>query len=134
MCSSDLVEAQWLMLQQEKPEDFVIATGEQHTVREFVVAAARELDIRISWKGKGAKERGYDQEGRCIVAVDPNYFRPTEVDSLLGDAAKARRKLGWKPRIRFAELVAEMVRADLEEAEYEQFALRHRHGVAPSRS
>src|SRR5882672_10318633 len=117
------------MLQQAKPEDLVIATGEQHTVREFVVVAARELGIRISWKGKGAKERGYDGEGRCIVAVDPAYFRPTEVDSLLGDARKARRKLGWKPKIRFAELVADMVRADLEEAEREQFALRHGHSV-----
>jgi len=129
----EYVEAQWLILQQAKPEDFVIATGEQHTVREFVVAAARELGMRITWKGKGARERGYDQEGRCIVAVDPHYFRPTEVDSLVGDARKARRKLGWKPRIRFPELVAEMVRADLEEAEHEQFALRHGHGVAPPR-
>src|SRR5882672_4944170 len=128
----EYVEAQWLMLQQAKPEDFVIATGEQHTVREFVIAAARELGIRIRWKGKGPKERGYDGEGRCIVAVDPNYFRPTEVESLLGDAAKARRKLGWKPKVRFAELVAEMVRADLEEAEREQFALRHGHSVVPA--
>src|SRR5260221_769572 len=128
----EYVEAQWLMLHQAKPEDLVIATGEQHTVREFVVAAARELGIRISWKGKGAKERGYDGEGRCIVAVDPNYFRPTEVDSLIGDAKKARRKLGWKPRIRFSELVTAMVRADLEEAEREQFALRHGHGQPPA--
>jgi GDPmannose 4,6-dehydratase len=129
----EYVEAQWLMLQQAKPEDFVIATGEQHTVREFVVAAAKELGMRITWKGKGAKERGYNTEGRCVVAVDPNYFRPTEVDSLLGDARKARRKLGWKPKIRFTELVTEMVRADLEEAEREQFALRHGHAVAPAR-
>jgi GDPmannose 4,6-dehydratase len=129
----EYVEAQWLILQQEKPEDFVIATGEQHTVREFVVAAGKELGIRIRWKGKGPKERGYDQEGRCIVAVDPNYFRPTEVDGLIGDARKARRKLGWKPRIRFAELVTEMVRADLEEAEREQFVKRHGFGTASSR-
>jgi GDPmannose 4,6-dehydratase len=129
----EYVEAQWLMLQQAKAEDFVIATGEQHTVREFVVAAAKELGMRITWKGKGAKERGYNTEGRCVVAVDPNYFRPTEVDSLLGDARKARRKLGWKPKIRFTELVTEMVRADLEEAEREQFALRHGHAVAPAR-
>ena len=120
----EYVEAQWLILQQRQPEDFVIATGEQHTVREFVVAAARELGIRITWKGKGPKERGYDQEGRCIVAVDPGYFRPTEVDSLIGDARKARRKLGWKPRVRFAELVTEMVRADLEAAEDERSAPR----------
>jgi GDPmannose 4,6-dehydratase len=129
----EYIEAQWLILQQPKPEDFVIATGEQHTVREFVAAAARELGIRIRWKGKGAQERGYDQDGRCIVAVDPNYFRPTEVDSLIGDARKARRKLGWKPKIRFPELVTEMVRADLEEAEREQFALRHGHAVAQPR-
>jgi len=126
------VEAQWLMLQQDEPEDFVIATGEQHSVREFVVAAARELGIRITWKGKGAKERGYDNEGRCIVAIDPRYFRPAEVESLLGDPAKARRKLGWKPKVRFADLVTEMVRADLEEAEREQFALRHGHSVIAS--
>jgi GDPmannose 4,6-dehydratase len=125
----EYVEAQWLMLQQAKPEDFVIATGEQHSVREFVVAAAKELGIRIRWKGKGAKECGYDGDGRRIVAIDPRYFRPTEVDSLLGDARKARRKLGWKPKVRFPELVADMVRADLEEAEREQFALRHGHSV-----
>ena len=129
----EYVEAQWLMLQQPRPEDLVIATGEQHTVREFVVAAARELGIRITWKGKGAKERGYDGEGRCIVAVDPNYFRPTEVDSLIGDARKARRKLGWNPRVHFAELVTEMVRADLEEAEREQFALRHGYATVAAR-
>jgi GDPmannose 4,6-dehydratase len=128
----EYVEAQWLMLQRAKPEDFVIATGQQHTVREFVVAAALELGVRIRWRGKGPKERGYDQDGRCIVAVDPNYFRPTEVDSLLGDARKARRKLGWRPRIRFAELVTEMVRADLEEAKREQFARQHGYAaVAP---
>jgi GDPmannose 4,6-dehydratase len=121
----EYVEAQWLMLQQEKPEDFVIATGEQHTVREFVVAAARELSMQISWKGKGAEERGYDQKGRRIVAVDPNYFRPTEVDSLLGDASKARQKLGWEPKVRFPELVAEMVREDLKEAERDQLVKRH---------
>ena len=125
----EYVEAQWLMLQQPKPEDFVIATGEQHSVREFVVAAAKELGIPIRWKGKGAKECGYDGDGRRIVAIDPRYFRPTEVDSLLGDARKARRKLGWKPRVRFPELVADMVRADLEEAEREQFAARHGHSV-----
>jgi len=129
----EYVEAQWLILQQDKPEDFVIATGEQHSVREFVIAAARELGMRITWKGKNASERGYDQEGRCIVAVDPDYFRPTEVDSLLGDARKARRKLGWKPKIRFAELVSEMVRADLEEAERERFALRRGQGARSTR-
>ncbi len=121
----EYVEAQWLMLQQETPEDLVIATGEQHTVREFVVAAAKELGMQVSWKGKGADERGFDQKGRCIVAVDPRHFRPTEVDSLVGDASRARQKLGWKPRVRFSELVAEMVREDLKEAERDQLVKRH---------
>jgi GDPmannose 4,6-dehydratase len=121
----EYVVAQWLMLQQEKPEDLVIATGEQHSVREFVVAAAKELGMQVSWKGKGADERGFDQKGRCIVAVDPNYFRPTEVDSLVGDASRARQKLGWKPKVRFPELVAEMVREDLKEAERDELAKRH---------
>jgi GDPmannose 4,6-dehydratase len=129
----EYVEAQWLILQQDKPEDFVIATGEQHSVREFVVAAAKELGMSLTWKGKGAAERGYDGKGRCIVAVDPNYFRPTEVDSLVGDAKKARKKLGWNPKIRFPELVAEMVREDLKEAEREQFAKQHGFGVVSSR-
>jgi len=121
----EYVEAQWLMLQQEKPEDFVIATGEQHSVREFVVAAAKELGMDLSWKGRGRDERGYDQKGRCIVAVDPRHLRPTEVSSLLGDASKARQKLGWKPKVRFPELVAEMVREDLKEAERDQLVKRH---------
>ncbi len=121
----DYVEAQWLMLQQERPEDFVIASGEQHSVREFVNAVAGELRIRLSWQGKGADERGYDDKGRCVVAVDPRYFRPTEVDSLLGDASKARRQLGWTPRVRFPELVAEMVREDLKEAQRDQLAKQH---------
>jgi GDPmannose 4,6-dehydratase len=121
----DYVEAQWLMLQQAEPEDFVIASGEQHSVRDFVNAAAKELDIRISWKGKGKDEQGYDQNNRRIVAVDPRYFRPTEVDSLLGDASKARQKLGWAPKVRYAELVAEMVREDLKEAQREELAKKH---------
>ncbi len=123
--ASEYVEAQWLMLQQEKPEDFVIATGEQHTVREFVVAAGKELGMQITWKGKGAEECGYDQKGRRIVAVDPNHFRPTEVDSLMGDASKARERLGWTPKIRFSDLVKEMVREDLKEAERIQFMKQH---------
>ena len=121
----EYVEAQWLMLQQEKPEDFVIATGEQHSVREFVVAAAKELGMHLSWKGRGRDECGYDQKGRRIVAVDPRHLRPTEVSSLLGDARKAREKLGWKPKIRFSELVSEMVREDLKEAERDQLVKRH---------
>ena len=89
---------QWLMLQQEEPEDFVIATGKQYSVRDFVDAAAKELEIKIDWKGEGVEEKGYDADGKCIVSVDPRYFRPTEVDSLLGDASKAREKLGWEPK------------------------------------
>lgn len=121
----DYVEMQWLMLQQEKPEDFVIATGEQHSVREFVEAAAAELGMTLRWTGSGVDERGYDENGRCIVAVDPRYFRPTEVETLLGDASKAREKLGWQPRTRFAELVSEMVREDLSEAQRDELVKRH---------
>jgi len=121
----DFVEAQWLMLQQPRPEDYVIATGEQHSVREFAEAAARELAMKIKWRGKGAEEKGYDAEGRCIVAIDRRYYRPTEVDSLLGDASKARTQLGWLPRVRFAELVAEMAHADLRDAERESLVKQH---------
>ena len=122
----DYVEAMWLMLQQQKPEDFVIATGEQHSVREFVEAAAKELGMRITWRGKGANEKGYDAAGRVIVAVDPRYYRPAEVDTLLGDAAKAKRVLGWKPQIAFEKLVAEMAREDLREAEREKLIAQRR--------
>jgi GDPmannose 4,6-dehydratase len=123
--AKDYVEMMWLMLQQKKPEDFVIATGVQHSVREFVEAAAAELGIEITWKGKGADERGYDASGNQLVAVDPRYFRPTEVQSLLGDATQARKKLGWKPRTTFEELVAEMVREDLKAAERDQLVKSH---------
>ena len=123
--AKDYVEMQWLMLQQDAPEDFVIATGEQHSVRDFVDAAATELGISITWKGKGVEEKGYDSEGRCIVAVDARYFRPTEVETLLGDPANAKTKLGWEPRVKFAELVAEMVREDLKAAERDELVKRH---------
>jgi GDPmannose 4,6-dehydratase len=118
----DYVEAMWLMLQQPEPEDLVIATGEQHSVREFVEAAAAELGIRVTWKGSDKDEAGYDQRGRRIVAVDPRYFRPTEVDSLLGDPTKAKVRLGWAPKTTFSELVAEMVREDMAEARREERA------------
>ena len=109
---------QWLMLQQNEPEDFVIASGEQHSVRDFVNVAAHELGMKIRWQGEGVDERGVDaQSGKVIVAVDPRYFRPTEVETLLGDAGKAKEKLGWTPKITFAELVAEMVREDLKDAQ-----------------
>jgi GDPmannose 4,6-dehydratase len=111
----DYVRAQWLMLQQEQPDDYVIATGEQHSVREFVVAAGAELGMRIEWRGGGIDEEGVDaQTGRVMVKVDPRYFRPTEVETLLGDSSKARAKLGWKLEHGFGDLVREMVASDLE--------------------
>jgi GDPmannose 4,6-dehydratase len=114
----DYVRMQWLMLQQEAPEDYVIATGRQHSVREFVDTAAGEIGIRIRWEGSGADEKGYDgTTGACIVAVDPRYYRPTEVETLLGDPTKAREQLGWEPEISFRDLVCEMIREDLKEAE-----------------
>jgi GDPmannose 4,6-dehydratase len=121
----DYVEMQWLMLQQEKPEDFVIATGVQYSVRDFVDAAAKELGIVIRWEGTGVEEKGYDPAGKCIVAVDPRYFRPTEVETLLGDPSKAKEKLGWTPQTSFDELVAEMVREDLKAAERDELVKRH---------
>jgi GDPmannose 4,6-dehydratase len=116
----DYVEMQWLMLQQDAPEDFVIATGEQHCVREFVDLTCAELGMTIRWEGSGVDEKGYDGAGNCIVSVDPRYFRPTEVETLLGDASKAREKLGWTPKIAFMELVREMAREDLKDAERER--------------
>jgi GDPmannose 4,6-dehydratase len=109
----DFVEAMWLILQQDQPDDYVIATGEQHSVREFIEAAAAELDMDIEWQGSGLDEVGIDRNsGREIVAVDPRYFRPTEVDTLLGDPSKAKKRLGWEARTSFADLVKEMVAAD----------------------
>jgi len=122
--AKDYVEMQWLMLQQDEPEDFVIASGEQYSVRDFVDAAAKELGIAISWKGSGLDEKGYDANGKCIVQVDSRYFRPTEVETLLGDASKAKEKLGWTTKIPFAELVAEMVREDLKIAERDELVKR----------
>jgi GDPmannose 4,6-dehydratase len=111
----DYVEAQWLMLQAKEPEDFVIATGEQHSVREFVELSGQHLGMRIEWRGKGVDEQGVDAKtGKAIVKIDPRYFRPTEVDTLLGDPSKAKAKLGWQPKTSFAKLVEEMVASDLE--------------------
>src|SRR5438309_4312446 len=110
----------WLMLQQERAEDFVVATGVQYSVRDFVAATAKELGISLRWQGTGVHEEGFDTStGKRIVAVDPMYFRPAEVENLLGNAAQAREKLGWIPRTSFAELVAEMVREELEIARME---------------
>jgi len=123
--AKDYVEMQWLMLQQDHAEDFVIATGVQYSVRDFVNAAAKELGMTIRWEGQGVDEKGYDTHGKCIVAVDPRYFRPTEVETLLGDPSKAKDKLGWTPKISFDELVSEMVREDLEAAERDELVKKH---------
>jgi len=113
--AGDYVEAMWLMLQQEKPDDYVIATGETHTVREFVEIAMTQIGLQLAWQGKGINEKGIDTlTGKCIVEIDPRYFRPSEVDLLLGDASKAKKVLGWAPKIQFNELVELMVKADLE--------------------
>ena len=132
--AKDYVEMQWLMLQQDQPEDFVIATGVQYSVRDFVNIAAGELGMEIRWEGSGIEEVGYlvtessilnPQSSRAIVRVDPRYFRPTEVETLLGDPTKAHQKLGWKPKITFHELVAEMVREDLKGAERDELVKKH---------
>jgi len=120
----DYVQMMWLMLQQDAPDDFVIATGEQHSVREFVDAAAGELGMNMSWQGQGVDETGTDQDGRVIVRVDPRYFRPAEVETLLGNPSKAKQKLGWEPAVKFEELVAEMVREDLKDAERDELCKR----------
>jgi GDPmannose 4,6-dehydratase len=122
----DYVEMQWLMLQQPEPEDYVIATGRQFSVRHFVELAAAELGIRVTWRNSAVNEQGFDQRGRCIVRVDPRYFRPAEVETLLGDASKAKHKLGWEPRVTFEQLVAEMVREDFKLAQRD--ALLRQHG------
>ncbi|GBD98235.1 GDP-mannose 4,6-dehydratase [bacterium BMS3Abin07] len=114
----DYIEAQWLMLQQDGPDDYVIATGEQHSVREFVDMSFHEVGIDIEWRGKGKKEKGYRRDtGKIVVEIDERYFRPTEVETLLGDPSKAREKLGWTAKVAFNQLVSEMVREDLKKAE-----------------
>ncbi len=137
--AKDYVEMQWLMLQQEEPEDFAIATGQQYSVRDFVQAAADELGMKLRWEGQGVDEKAYwispsllEGEGwgegekeRAIVAVDPRYFRPTEVETLLGDPSKAKEKLGWSPKISFEELVAEMAKEDLKAAERDELVKRN---------
>lgn len=115
--AKDYVEMQWLMLQQDKPEDFTISTGEQHSVRDFIEIAAKEINIEIKWKGEGIDEVGIDTKtGNIIVRIDKRYFRPTEVETLLGDSTKAKNKLNWQPKISFQALVKEMMMVDLEEA------------------
>jgi GDPmannose 4,6-dehydratase len=122
----DYVEMQWLMLQQDTAEDYVIATGEQHSVRDFVNFAAEEIGMQLRWQGQGVEEKGYDiATGKCIVEVDPRYFRPAEVETLLGDPTKAKQKLGWVPRTTFKELVAEMMREDLKGAQRDELVKQH---------
>jgi GDPmannose 4,6-dehydratase len=135
----DYVEAQWLMLQQPRAQDYVIATGEQRSVREFIEAAAAHIELELAWEGKGAGEVGVIartpgkwkavKKGQTVVRMDPRYLRPAEVDTLLGDATRARTELGWEPRVKFAELVAEMMESDLRLAEGEELARRHGHRV-----
>jgi GDPmannose 4,6-dehydratase len=121
----DYVEMQWLMLQQDQPDDYVISTGLQHTVREFIELAAKAVGISIRWEGQGLDEKGIDADsGNELICIDPRYFRPTEVDTLLGDSTKARQQLGWAPKTTFSELVKEMVTMDLLEAEKDKLCLQ----------
>ncbi|MHC9419761.1 GDP-mannose 4,6-dehydratase [Sphingomonas citri] len=126
----DYVEMQWLMLQQEHAQDFVIATGVQYSVRDFVATAAAELGLTLRWEGEGVAEKGYDADGRCLVCVDPRYFRPAEVETLLGDATKAHTELGWSPKVTFAELVKEMVAEDLSAAQRDDLVTQHGYRAA----
>jgi len=121
----DFVKMQWLMLQQDVPEDYVIATGIQYSIKELIEIAARQLNISVRWEGEGADQKGIEEKtGQVIVAVDPEYYRPTEVNELLGDASKARDKLGWEPEITFEEMIAEMIEADMEEAQKDYLCLQ----------
>ncbi len=121
----DYIEMQWLMLQQEKPQDFVIATGQQYSVRDFVKRCAELLELGLAWQGSGVDEKALDKDGNVIVGVDPRYFRPSEVETLLGDAGKACRELGWTPKTSFDDLVREMVEADLKSAERDALVRKH---------
>lgn len=127
--AKDYVRMQWMMLQQERPDDYVIATGIQYSVRDFVNIAASKIDMKITWEGSGVEEKGYLEDGSCIVSVDPTYFRPTEVETLLGDSSKAREKLGWVPEISFTELVSEMMEVDMKSAEKDLLIFNHGHAV-----
>jgi GDPmannose 4,6-dehydratase len=121
----DYVEMQWLMLQQETAQDYVIATGEQYSVRDFIHRCAAILGMELTWTGTGVDEKAIDKDGKTVIGIDPRYFRPTEVESLLGDASKAHRELGWKPRTTFDELVREMIEADLLVAKRDALVKQH---------
>ncbi len=129
--AKDYVEMQWRMLQQDQPKDYVIATGEQHSVREFVDLSAQYLDMQINWTGSGENEKGLDKNGNVIVAVDPRYYRPTEVETLLGDATRAKEELGWQAHTTFKELVKEMTAEDLKIAEKDSLIKKHGYSVHP---
>ncbi len=126
----DYVEMMWMMLQQSEPDDYIIATGQQFSVRDFVNAAAVELGMKLTWHGSGADEQAFNERGQRVVAVDPHYFRPAEVGTLVGDASKARAKLGWAPKVRFRELVAEMVAEDLKLATRDQLVSNSGYRIA----
>jgi GDPmannose 4,6-dehydratase len=121
----DYVEMQWLMLQQDEPKDYVISTGRQYSVREFVKRCAALLELDLTWQGSGIDEKAVDKDGKVVVAVDPRYFRPTEVETLLGDSSKAKRELGWTPRTSFEQLVKEMVESDLKSAQRDALVRQH---------
>jgi GDPmannose 4,6-dehydratase len=123
--AKDYVEMQWLMLQQPEPDDYVIATGHQYSVKEFIQAASQEIGMELTWEGLGEETKAYNHSGKCIVSVDPRYYRPTEVETLLGDPTKAKEKLGWQPQVPFTELVAEMMREDLKAAERDSLVQKH---------
>src|SRR3989338_1736451 len=123
--AKDYVRMMWMMLQQEKPEDFVIATGQQHSIREFITLAAEKLEMRIRWEGSGLQEKAFDEKNRCVIQVDPRYFRPAEVDTLLGDPSKAKQKLGWSPSISFDALATEMTESDFSEAKRDALVKEH---------
>ena len=131
--AQDYVEGMWLMLQQDKPEDYVLATGKTKTVREFVEMSFKEVGVELTWKGEGVAEKGYDDAtGEAVVEVDPGYFRPTEVELLIGDASKAKRELGWVPKRTVQELCSEMVRADLQRFTRDKYLMDGGHEVIQS--
>jgi len=123
--AKDFVRMQWMMLQQEKPDDYVIATGVQYSVRDFINTASEEIGLNIQWKGSGLDEKAYDEKGNCVISVDKSYFRPTEVETLLGDSSKAKKDLGWEPEITFTELVSEMMKEDMKSAKRDVLVSKH---------